>query len=713
MAERPSLTGSYLELFEGAQSEAKRLGAPVAGLEHLALLFARREAELVDGVFGSGAADRILDRPRVLKTGDGPALDELLASASEEQDSYGAIIAKLAAWLTIESPDEPAAAAEPAATVRATASAADRSGDDAGPTGSASEASTSPSAAGVVERSFPRTARFLTLVAPDDGIQGREQVIDDLVSLVGRATPRPVLVAGPEGCGRTSLLAGLAGRLQQPGYDGPLAGSHVVRLRPERLLSGDAGLVIRQAAEDAGKAEEPFVLTVDDLELVLGFGAKGRMDGRALLSLRAVIQEATLPLILLVDRAFVSRLAAYDDEFVGELTTVDLEPPERSVLEQISSEHATRLAEHHRVTIPEVIVRLSMAPKGRADLVAHPALLIERLDGACARAALRPGRTVAEADLGLGADPTVAPPDPARLGDLLRERVVGQDAAVDQLAERLALTRARLDLRPERPDGVFLFVGPTGVGKTELAKATAAALHGDDAGLIRLDMSEYAQEWSISQLIGPPPGYVGSTEPESWLTTKVRQQPQTVILLDEIEKAHPRVWNTFLQVFDVGRLTDSQGREADFGATVIILTSNLGAEAYATPGVGFRAEADPTADDRRMLEKVRAAMAPELINRLDGIVPFRPLAVTTIRQIAQNELDATQERLGERGYRLGYGPEVLDLLATSGYSPEYGARHLQRNIERLFLQPLAAATDRDLHAVVVDGTIRWVPAPGR
>lgn len=294
--------------------------------------------------------------------------------------------------------------------------------------------------------------------------------------------------------------------------------------------------------------------------------------------------------------------------------------------------------------------------------------------------------------------------DPHQLATQLARRVRGQSHAIERVAERLALTRARLDLRPERPNGVFLFAGPTGVGKTELARQIAIAEFGGPEHLIRLDMSEYSNlEFGIARLVGSAPGFVGYSEPESWLTTRVEKNPNSVILLDEIEKAHPGVWNTFLQVFDAGRLTDGRGKSADFSNTIIIMTSNLGAREAISGPVGFGDRLDSASI--RQLAVIEESIPPELLNRIDEVILFEALTLDAIAEIAEEELAETIRRLTSDGWSVTYDSTVTRWLAETGYDPAYGARHLHRNIEREFLSLMVDVPSRAVSVIVKDNQL--------
>ena len=271
-----------------------------------------------------------------------------------------------------------------------------------------------------------------------------------------------------------------------------------------------------------------------------------------------------------------------------------------------------------------------------------------------------------------------------RLEDELHKRVVGQDEAIVAVAD--AIRRARAGLKdPNRPIGSFLFLGPTGVGKTELAKTLAASLFDTEENMIRIDMSEYQEKHTVARLIGAPPGYVGYEE-GGQLTEAVRRRPYAVILFDEIEKAHPDVFNVLLQVLDDGRLTDGQGRTVDFRNTVIILTSNIGSPLIFE---GIQSGQSYEAIRERVFGVLQQNFRPEFLNRLDEIVVFRPLAKEQIAAIVQIQLEAVRKRLAERRITLELSQEALDFLAQRGYDPVFGARPLKRVIQRELETPLA------------------------
>jgi ATP-dependent Clp protease ATP-binding subunit ClpC len=316
----------------------------------------------------------------------------------------------------------------------------------------------------------------------------------------------------------------------------------------------------------------------------------------------------------------------------------------------------------------------------------------------------------------------------AKLEDDLHQRVIGQDDAVTVIAKAVRRNRTGMG-DANRPVGSFLFLGPTGVGKTELAKSLAESLFGDEKAMLRFDMSEFSERHTVSRLVGAPPGYVGYDE-AGQLTEHVRRNPYSVVLLDEIEKAHPDVFNLLLQVLDDGRLTDGQGRTVDFRNTVVIMTSNIGSEVLASRSgaLGFTADLDGAGNGfgsekalrDRVMAKLREAMRPEFLNRIDEVVLFRKLDPAQLNQIVRLLLTQTEARLHAQGHALTVSDAAVDWIAENGYEPEYGARPLRRVIQRELddrIADLLVAAELgaggNVTVTVLDGALHVEGAPAR
>jgi ATP-dependent Clp protease ATP-binding subunit ClpB len=280
-----------------------------------------------------------------------------------------------------------------------------------------------------------------------------------------------------------------------------------------------------------------------------------------------------------------------------------------------------------------------------------------------------------------------------KMEDRLRQRVVGQEEALSRVSNAVRRSRAGLS-DSKRPIGSFIFLGPTGVGKTELARALAEFLFDDEKLMIRIDMSEYMEKHSVSRLMGAPPGYIGYEE-GGQLTEQVRRHPYSVVLFDEIEKAHPDVFNVLLQILEDGRLTDGKGRTVDFRNTVLVMTSNVGSQA-----IFDLASKSPDRARKEAMDALRAAFRPEFINRIDEIVIFNPLGKEQLARIVNLLLKNVEQLLAERKISLQLTPAAMDLLLSEGYDPAYGARPLRRTIQRLIQDPLAL---RILEGTVLPG----------
>jgi len=300
------------------------------------------------------------------------------------------------------------------------------------------------------------------------------------------------------------------------------------------------------------------------------------------------------------------------------------------------------------------------------------------------------------------------------LEDKIGERIVGQVSAVKVLSE--AIRRSRAGLKdPNRPIGTFLFLGPTGVGKTELAKALAESLYGDEDMIVRLDMSEYMEKHSVSKMIGAPPGYIGY-EQGGQLTDIVRRKPFSVILLDEIEKAHPDTFNALLQIMEDGRLTDSKGRKVDFKNTIIIMTSNVGSDFLRRQSIGYDNASVKTVDiertdfEKRVFSLLKDSFRPEFLNRIDEIIIFGSLSKKDIKIIAKRMIEKTKKMLAEQGITIKIDDKAIEYFAENGYSDDYGARPLRRLIQKELDNELSSRIinselqSGDMVSVTVKGT---------
>ncbi len=560
----------------------------------------------------------------------------------------------------------------------------------------------------------------LTLLATDDKIDpvvGREQEIERVIQILGRRTKNNPVLIGEPGVGKTALAEGLAQRIISQDVPELLRDKQVISLDLGQLVAGtrfrgEFEERLKQVMAEVRQAGN-IILVIDEVHTLVGAGsAEGGMDAANLLKPALARGELQCIGATTLDeyREYIERDAALERRF----QPVMVEEPTVEDTIEILRGLRSRYESHHRLVISDEAVAAAAQLSDRYISDRYlPDKAIDLIDEAGSRVRLRHSQQAS-------ATPTVSAEDIAqvvsawtgvpvnrlseseslqllKLEETLHQRVIGQKEAVTAVAR--AIRRSRVSLRsPNRPIASAIFCGPTGVGKTELTKALAASIFGSEDAMIRLDMSEYMESQSVSKLIGSPPGYVGYGE-GGQLTEAVRRQPYTVVLFDEIEKAHPDVFNLLLQLLEDGRLTDSQGRVVNFTNTLIIMTSNLGARAIEKRGSGlgfFASDLDlATAQYNRTREQVNEALKqsfrPEFLNRLDEIIVFQQLTRDEVKQIAELLLANVEERLREQNLQFEVSEAFKDLLVTEGYDPSYGARPLRRAVSRLVEDNLAEA----------------------
>ena len=611
--------------------------------------------------------------------------------------------------------------------------------------------------------------RDLTRMAREgrlDPVVGRQEEITRTVRILCRRSKNNPCLVGEPGVGKTAVIEGLAQCIA--------AGDVPERLRDKRLITLDltamvAGTKYRGDFEErvkntVGEAMRAgnVLLFVDEVHNLIGTGAaEGAVDAANIF--KPLLARGELQIIGATTVAEYRKNIEKDAALERRFQPVTVSEPTAAQTRQILESLRDVYEEHHRVCISDEALRaaVDMAVRYIPDRFL-PDKAIDLMDEAASRVGLRVDdsalavraaatrQAMLEQNFALAADlceevatPTMPPIVEAAdvaavvadwtgipvqevsleerirlqtLEEQLHRRLVGQTAAVSAVAR--AVRRSRAGLRdPARPSGSFIFLGPTGVGKTELCKALAAALFGDERAIIRLDMSEYMEKHAVARLVGSPPGYVGHEE-GGQLTEQIRRRPYAVVLFDEIEKAHPDVSNVLLQILEDGRLTDSQGRQADFRHAIIIMTSNVGSRRLTGEGqVGF-APATASAESQRQqaLSELRRQFRPEFLNRVDEIVVFSPLTPIEVESIAKRLLEALTSRVEALGYPCVVDEDVAAVLAQQGHDTQYGARPLRRALSRqvedmLSEQLLAGQYNAGdtVHITVRDGVIACEP----
>ena len=531
-----------------------------------------------------------------------------------------------------------------------------------------------------------------------DPVVGRTAEIRRAIQILSRRSKNNPVLIGEPGVGKTAVAEGLALAVSRGEAPPNLGGKRIVSLDIPAMLAGtkyrgDFEDRVKSVLRDVRRAGD-VILFVDELHTIVGAGsAEGAIDAANILKPalgRGEVQiiGATTPEEY---RRYIEKDAALERRF----QPVRVREPDRALALEMLRSLRPALEKHHRVQFSDEAMEAACALSVRyiSDRFL-PDKAIDLLDEAGAAVRVQGGRSVTEADVAAVLSDWTGIPvtglsesESERLMALearLRERIIGQDEEVSVVAR--AVRRGRVGLKdPARPIGSFLFCGPTGVGKTELCRALADAVFGDAGAIIRLDMSEYMEKHSVSRLIGSPPGYVGY-EDGGQLTEKVRRRPWSVVLFDEIEKAHEDVWSILLQIMDDGHLSDSTGRRVDFSNTVVVMTSNVGAKAITDRRLPLGFSGDAAQGDGLMREQVyqelRATFKPEFLNRVDETIVFRRLDKDDLLDITRRLLGEEERRFAALGLTLQVPEETAQRLSALGQSESSGARPLRRTIRR-------------------------------
>ncbi len=548
-----------------------------------------------------------------------------------------------------------------------------------------------------------------------DPVVGREKEIERTVQILCRRTKNNPCLIGEPGVGKTAIAEGLAQRIADGCVPEELRGKRLISVDLTGMVAGtkyrgDFEERVRQLIYETTTSGD-VLLFVDEMHTLIGAGAAdGAVDAANIL--KPALARGELQLIGATTLSEFRRHVEKDAALERRFQSVTVEEPSPETTLDILKGLRPHYEQFHGVLLPDDALQAAVTLSVRyvADRFL-PDKAVDIMDEAAAKVKLNnftdakeewyssslPHVAVTVADMATVVSAWTGIPVGQlteteserllRLEEALSRRLVGQEQAVKAVARAVRRGRAGLQ-EPDRPIGSFLFLGPSGVGKTELTKALAEVLFGDEHSLIRLDMSEYMEKHTVARLIGSPPGYVGYEE-AGQLTEKLRRRPYTVVLLDEIEKAHPDVCNLLLQILDDGQLTDAQGRTVSFRNAVIVMTSNVGAaKAGLTHPLGF-AETAESKKRGYIMEELKKTFRPELLGRIDEIITFDPLTPSQTAEITRRLLVGLRSRLADKELSLSVSEEAIAAIAAAGTDPLYGARPLRREIRTRIEDPLA------------------------
>lgn len=563
----------------------------------------------------------------------------------------------------------------------------------------------------------------------DRQVIGRKDEIDDIIRVLCRKEKSNAILLGFPGVGKSKVIEGFVGRLLADDVPEHLLGKEVFKLNLGGLIAGtkyrgEFEERFKAVLDEVLAAKGKIILYIEDIHQIVTAGrTEGSLDAGNLL--KPILAQGQINIIGTTTFAAYRESFELDQALEGRFQRIRIEEPDQDKALTILQGLRENYQDFHGVRLTDEALQaaISLSIRYLSDRYL-PDKALDLIDEACAVKKIQLGQAQTER-------PDVSREDIAsiveritgikvqgimdnerehllNLDKLLRQRIVGQDQAVRKVSEAILRSRAGIQ-NPKRPIGSFLFLGPTGVGKTALAKSLAERLFGNELEMVRLDMSEYMEKHAVARLVGPPPGYVGFEE-GGQLTEAVRRRLYSIVLLDEIEKAHPDVFNSLLQVLDEGRLTDSKGRTIDFKNTILIMTSNIGSQQILESLKSKQGLTSETQDE--VLALLQHSFRPEFLNRIDETVIFNPLRSEDMVNIVKIMVRQLQERLKQQKIQLHLSEEVYAFLAQKGYQPEFGARPIQRSILRYLETPLARylvenkeTTEMTVHVSLKDGQL--------
>ena len=558
---------------------------------------------------------------------------------------------------------------------------------------------------------------------------GCQEEINDIIRVLSRKDKSNAILIGFPGVGKSKVMEGFVGRLLADDVPEYLLGKEVFKLNLGGLIAGtkyrgEFEERFKAVLDEVLAAKGKIILYIEDIHQIVTAGrTEGSLDAGNLL--KPLLAQGQINIIGTTTFAAYRESFELDQALEGRFQRIRIEEPDQDKALTILQGLRENYQDFHGVRLTDEALQaaISLSIRYLSDRYL-PDKALDLIDEACAVKKIQLGQAQTER-------PDVSREDIAsiveritgikvqgimdnerehllKLDKLLRQRIVGQDQAVQKVSESILRSRAGIQ-NPKRPIGSFLFLGPTGVGKTALAKSLAERLFGNELEMVRLDMSEYMEKHAVARLVGPPPGYVGFEE-GGQLTEAVRRRLYSIVLLDEIEKAHPDVFNSLLQVLDEGRLTDSKGRTIDFKNTILIMTSNIGSQQILESLKSEQGLTSETQDE--VLSLLQHSFRPEFLNRIDETVIFNPLRAEDMVNIVKIMVRQLQERLKQQKIQLHLSEEVYAFLAQKGYQPEFGARPIQRSIMRYLETPLARylvenkeTTEMTVHVSLKDGQL--------